>query len=150
MNFPPHGLTEIVLTYGDAHAYVDTPAIWEEQILRFLSVPPGLFLYAGKPVRNIRVHQLTMQAFGYVFKTLFEGGLWGIEYGGTYNYRLNRNNPKKLSTHCWGIAIDINPSRCPMGSDPARQDQRIVHAFQQYGFTWLQNDPMHFQLCDGY
>ncbi len=150
MRFPPHGIDEIRAVYGNALDFVDTPAVWEEMILRHIAVPEGLLLYAGKPVRTLRCHELATTHFGQVVKTLANGGLWGIEYGGVYNYRLNRNNPKRLSTHSWGIAIDINPSRCPMGCDPALQDQRIVAAFREAGFNWLLNDPQHFQLCSGY
>jgi len=154
VRFPPVGYDEVVQTYGDAHAYLNNQMVWEEMVLRYVAVPEGLFLFAGKPVHTLRCHHLLTTAFGQVINRLAMGGLWEIEYGGTYAYRLNRNQSRNLSTHSWGIAIDINPSQCPNGSNPELQDQRIVAAFREVGFTWggtfKKPDPMHFQMCSGY
>jgi hypothetical protein len=55
-----------------------------------------------------------------------------------------------LSLHAWGLAIDLNASRNPQGSEP-RQDARLVRAFEREGFTWggrwpTVPDGMHFEL----
>lgn len=155
MRFPPHGLDQILDTYGDPRVDADDLLLWEETNLRAVVVPDGLFLFLGKPVKSIRVHNLAAPSFGKAIHTLWNGGMEGIEYGGTYAHRLNRNSAAKLSCHAWGIAIDINPSRAPNGSDPARQDPRIVAAFRDAAFTWggtffPHTDPMHFQLASGY
>jgi hypothetical protein len=54
-----------------------------------------------------------------------------------------------LSLHAWGLAADINASQNPQGSRP-RQDRRVVHAFEDVGFTWggrwpTAPDGMHFE-----
>jgi hypothetical protein len=153
MRFPPCGLQQVLLTYGDPRGFHDNQALWEETILRYLSVPPGMFLWLGQSVRTIRVHNLAAPSFGQVVHTLAHNGVSGIEYGGTYNFRLNRNNPNQLSTHTWGIAIDLNPTKCPNGSNPNFQDVRLIAAFREaqfvWGGTWAHPDPMHFQLAEG-
>ena len=55
-----------------------------------------------------------------------------------------------LSLHAWGLAVDVNASRNPQGSEP-RQDPRVVRAFERAGFTWggrwpTAPDGMHFEL----
>jgi D-alanyl-D-alanine carboxypeptidase len=55
-----------------------------------------------------------------------------------------------LSLHAWGLAVDINASANPQGSEP-RQDPRVVSAFEREGFTWggrwpTAPDGMHFEL----
>jgi hypothetical protein len=55
-----------------------------------------------------------------------------------------------LSLHAWGLAIDLNASENPQGSEP-RQDRRLVRAFEREGFTWggrwpTAPDGMHFEL----
>lgn len=157
MRFPPHGLAEIVETFGDPRPYIlnDTLAQWEEANLRSVTVPEGLFLFLGKPVKSIRVHNLAAPAFGKLIYVLANGGMWGVEYGGSYASRVNRNNAQHLSTHSWGIAIDLNPSSCPNGADPSRQDSRIVAAYREAGLVWggtffPKPDGMHGQLASGY
>lgn len=74
-------------------------------------------------------------------------------FGGVYNVRLKRGNPKEPSTHSWGIAIDINPHRGPLGED-TDMPEFIVRAFKERGWIWGGDwdypDGMHFQACKGY
>ena len=150
MRFPPSGFLEIVETFGDPRPFIDNQALWEETMLRSLPVPEGLFIFCGKAVKSIRVHNLAAPSFGKAVMNLANGGLWNIEYGGTYAYRVNRNNPGKISLHTWGVAIDLNPTMCPNGSHISTQDPRIVAAFRDASFTWVENDAMHAQLASGY
>ena len=55
-----------------------------------------------------------------------------------------------LSLHAWGLAVDVNASTNPQGSEPT-QDPRVVRAFEREGFTWggrwpTAPDGMHFEL----
>lgn len=58
-------------------------------------------------------------------------------------------DPKYLSIHSWGIAVDINANWNQLGRTPTI-DRRIVSAFKIHGFDWGGDfhrlDSMHFQL----
>lgn len=78
--------------------------------------------------------------------------------GGVYCFRKMGSYPA-LSTHSWGIAIDINPHLGRYGEEP-KMPQFIVDAFKKRGFEWggdwpsknpkWKFDGMHFQMCTGY
>lgn len=55
----------------------------------------------------------------------------------------------ELSTHAWGIAIDICPHLGPMGG-PDLIPAFITEAFTARGFHQLEHDTMHFQACRAY
>ena len=71
------------------------------------------------------------------------------DYAGCYAPRRIPSSGS-LSLHAWGLAIDLNASENPQGSEP-RQDRRLVRAFEREGFTWggrwpTAPDGMHFEL----
>ena len=69
--------------------------------------------------------------------------------GGVHCLREKRGGGG-LSTHSWGIAVDLNPHIAPWGG-PSRQPDFIVEAFTRRGWVWLGDaDGMHFQACAGY
>jgi len=58
------------------------------------------------------------------------------------------------STHSWGIAIDLEPDRYPLGCKE-RFPEEVVKVFRNHGFFYGgdfkdRKDPMHFQLVTGY
>ena len=71
---------------------------------------------------------------------IYEGGCW--------NPRTIRFGHGMISHHAWGIAIDINVGRNPLGAKP-HQDPRLVAIMAKYGFTWggdwLRHDGAHFE-----
>jgi hypothetical protein len=75
-------------------------------------------------------------------------------FGGCYNYRPKRTSGK-LSTHSWGIGIDLNPETNAQGK-PGDMHPGVVEIFREFGFKWggdwsgKSKDPMHFQFCTGY
>lgn len=75
-------------------------------------------------------------------------------YGGCFNFRAKRSG-SKLSTHAWGIAIDLNPETNAMGRE-GDMAPGIVKVFESFGFTWggrwtgAGKDRMHFQFCSGH
>lgn len=88
----------------------------------------------------------------YGWSTMQEMGL--DLYGGMYNDRKMRGGTK-LSTHAWGVAIDIDPARNRLnwGSDKAMMANpeyfEFVRIFELHGWTslgkTLNYDWMHFQ-----
>jgi hypothetical protein len=71
-----------------------------------------------------------------------------IRQGGCWNPRATRFGHGMLSHHAWGIAVDINVARNPLGATP-RQDPRLVAIMERHGFTWggrwLRYDGAHFE-----
>jgi len=77
-------------------------------------------------------------------------------YGGCFNYRPMRGS-SKLSTHAWGIAVDVDPERNQLSWDHnratlAREEYipfwNIVEANGAYSLGRTKNyDWMHFQFC---
>lgn len=80
-----------------------------------------------------------------------------IKDGGGYNWRANVNNPKKLSLHSFGVAIDINPDQNPnykktSAGEICKTDipTDIINALRNNGFKWGGDfstvcDSMHFE-----
>jgi len=75
-------------------------------------------------------------------------------FGGCFSFRPQRTG-SKLSTHAWGIAIDLNPASNAQGS-LGDMDPGLIAIFRSAGFEWggewtgIRRDPMHFQFCTGY
>lgn len=80
-------------------------------------------------------------------------GEWNI-LGDALNLRAMKSSPY-LSTHAYGIAIDLNNHKACWGCEPETQLPLIVEAFEKRGFVWggrweaPYKDPMHFQACGG-
>lgn len=66
-------------------------------------------------------------------------------FGGSYNFRPIRGGTQ-LSTHSWGIAVDINPHMAGYKKEN-NQPAFIIDAFTRRGFKNLSWDGMHFQAC---
>ncbi len=151
----PNGLDEIIHVFGS----LDDPHFEENNITMF-SFPYPL-LYAGKPVSKGRCHRLVVDNFVAVFKELHDLELAHMvqeadyeDYAGIYNQRPIRGQSSHPSTHSWGIAIDLEPGKYPLGS-AARFPDVIINVFKKYGFFYggdfkSRKDPMHFQLATGY
>lgn len=71
------------------------------------------------------------------------------DFGGCYSPRFISGAPGgRLSSHAWGMSVDIDVGENPFGAKP-RQDRRVVEIFERHGFTWggrwLIPDGMHFE-----
>ena len=110
----------------------------------------------SKVVRTLYCHQGLSELFEEVFATIEAESLREEirTYGGCFNFRGKRTS-RKLSTHSWGISIDLNPETNRPGR-AADMDGAVVEVFRSFGFKWggdwsyRSKDPMHFQFCTGY
>lgn len=158
----PDGYKQIITTFGDVRSYVDSdgtlkPA-WESDYMSRARLPFGIPLSwdKTKKVKRLYCHKELIDIFEDLFANIERKRLKGkiISYGGCFNYRTKRSSGK-LSTHSWGIAIDLNTETNRMGT-AGDMDQRLVELFGQFGFVWggdwtgKYKDPMHFQFCRGY
>ena len=68
--------------------------------------------------------------------------------GGCWSPRAVRFGAGQLSSHAWGIAVDINVDDNPLGAAP-KQDPRLVEIMARHGFSWgglwLRPDGAHFE-----
>ena len=159
----PRGLEEILKVYGNPDAdhnfvldvdwYVFNTALFE------LPFPLRLAWGDRQTIDRIRAHKLVGDV---IVDALIEIGEqksveWLREnnldlYGGCFCFR-KMTNGDYLSTHSWGIAIDLVPHLGPYGKEPL-VPQFIVQAFKKRGFEWGGDwkapDGMHFQACTGY
>jgi hypothetical protein len=158
----PHGLEEILATFGDIFDYI-TPAHaldlrWQAQYLERIMLPFPIALSWDK---SRQVNQITCQKrlagiFSEVFSNIRDAGLQQkiTSFGGCFSFRPQRTGAK-LTAHSWGIAIDLNPLENAQGT-AGNMDSQIIELFREAGFQWggdwhgKSRDPMHFQFCTGY
>jgi len=159
---PPNGLQEIIAAFGDIYKYLKTDGTidpkWEldQMASAPLPYPIPLAWDTSKQAKSMRVHKKLVSVMGEVFTALDGAGLKSKvrTYGGGYSFRAKRTS-SKLSTHCWGIAIDLDPTTNALGSN-GDMDPAVVEVFRSFGFKWggdwtgAGKDPMHFQFCTGY
>src|SRR5438067_2241240 len=110
----------------------------------------------SRSINAITCHRLLAPVFADVFTQIQNSGLQTriTSFGGCFSFRPQRTG-SKLSTHAWGIAIDLNPETNEQGT-AGEMDPEIVSIYCQVGFEWggtwegKSRDPMHFQFCTGY
>ena len=159
---PPNGLPEILATFGDIYSLIrDDGSLdprWETEYMAYthLPFPIPLSWDLSKSVTKLYGHKKLTELLSNVFAEIERRALRTKvrTYGGCYNFRQKRTS-RKLSTHSWGIAVDLNPDSNPQGSS-GDMDPEVVEVFRQFGFKWggdwsgRSKDPMHFKFCTGY
>lgn len=133
-------------------------AAWEKANLVLVPCPWRL-LYAGKPVRGLRVHKKCAESLTRVLAAIwvrFGRSQAAIEkvrmhvYGGGYNFRLMRGG-SNLSMHSWGCALDFDPEHNGLGNRSPTMDRRVIEEFEREGWEWgghwSRTDGMHFQAA---
>ena len=160
---PPNGLAEIISTFGDIEAYIDDSGLlmstWNIDYLAIVDLPFSIPLAWNKSVVVDRMtcHKLMVPIFANVFKQIENDGLvYAIsDFGGCFSFRQKRHSNTKISTHAWGIAVDLNPNEDAQGT-VGNMNAGIVDIFRRAGFKWggdwvgKTDDPMHFQWCYNY
>jgi hypothetical protein len=159
---PPHGLAEICVTFGDIFGYIakdhTLEAAWQSDFLARVTLPFPLIVSwdRSQSVSTITCHKLLTKAFADVFDRIQTSGLQSkiTSFGGCFSFRPQRTGAK-LSTHAWGIAIDLDPETNQQGT-AGNMDPAVIEIFRNAGFEWggdwqgKTRDPMHFQFCTGY
>lgn len=159
---PPHGLDQIRATFGDIFQYIlsdhTVDPRWQSQFLTRIEMPFQLSLSWDKSraVTQMTCHRLIAPVFADVLGQLKSTALSDkiTSFGGCFSFRPQRTGTR-LSTHAWGIAVDLNPETNRQGT-AGEMDLGVIAIFERAGFTWGGNweghsrDPMHFQYCSGY
>lgn len=158
----PSGLSEIVSTFGDISKYIGSDGhvspMWEANVLGSadLAFPIRLSWNPLITVTKITCHKLLVPTIQGIFSEMVSKGL-SVQiktFGGCYAYRSQRTGTK-LSTHAWGIAMDLNPESNEQGT-MGNMHPGIIKLFRDAGFEWggdwplPRQDPMHFQFATSY
>lgn len=158
----PNGLEEILATFGNIYQFITEdgrldPHWGSNHLGRVpLPFPIPLSWNPSHSITKLYCHKKLIEIFSEVFLRIEKKGLKNKirTFGGCYNYRPKRTSGK-LSTHSWGIGIDLNPETNPQGK-PGDMHPGVVEIFQEFGFKWggdwsgKSKDPMHFQFSTGY
>ncbi len=156
----PVGLDGIIRVYGALEFGPDgRPTLaWERKHLGLFELPYALdndVIPGGHQVTHLYCHRLVGPIFQAVFTEIADAGLaeHAMGYGGCFNVRTQRGSATKLSTHAWGIALDLNPADNPRGG-PDHQHPSVTAIFTRHGFVhgaaFPTPDAMHYQACAGY
>lgn len=157
----PHGFPQLIATYGDPRPFVNDKPGWEAQTLVTIPLPTPLpYAYVqSTDITKIRAHTLVASQFVSAFTACLSAGVPRdrLIYGGIYAWRAVRGQTR-LSTHTWGIAVDLDPGKNPLGqhwrAGVGMLPETIIDVFRTHGFVWggdwSRPDPQHFQLVDGY
>jgi len=115
------------------------------------------------PVKKMRCHKLVAEKLKAIFSEILL--VYGIEkikelginrFGGCFEFRVMRTG-SNYSTHCWGVAVDLDPTRNLLRETKktarfARPEYRkMIDIFYKHGFVSLGResdmDWMHFQVA---
>ena len=158
----PQGLDGIIATFGDIFDYIreghTLDPRWQTEMLQTIALPFAIPLSwdQTQSIQRMSCHKLLADNYANVFSRIQNVGLQTkiTSFGGCFSFRPQRTGTR-LSTHAWGIAIDLNPESNEQGTT-GTMDAGVVAIFKQVGFNWggewqgKVRDPMHFQFCTGY
>jgi hypothetical protein len=130
---------------------------WVDPTIVKLATP----ILAEEGFPEIRVHRMAVDPFRRVFEKIEEQGFAEriLTCAGTFVPRHKGwNLSRSLSSHSWGIAIDLNVAWNGYGRRPADLGERgsvreLVPLFEAEGFAWggyfssPHEDGMHFELA---
>ena len=145
----PSGLDEIIETFGDSN----DPRFEADNIVLFTL--PYTLLFEGQEVKHARCHELLVDNFLKAFQDIKDAGFESQvkNFSGIFNKRTQKGGTRP-STHSWGIAIDLEAEKFPLGSSERFPDE-IVTIFKDAGFFYGgdfqgRKDPMHFQFATNF
>lgn len=144
---PPIGLSGIVKEFGQ-------PAKPECSAGRVVFPAPLKLAWDKGSVVRAACHIKLEETFTCVFREVYRAGLWNLltSFGGIYNPRTVTGS-QKISTHAWGIAVDLNVATNKVGMK-GDLSPKIIKIFEENGFgwggRWSKPDPMHLQFAKDY
>ena len=159
----PNGKEEIIRLFGDPTSYeLDqgqrVKDDWPNSILTpvYLVSPLPLSWNMAQKVKRISINKQLAADFSHLLGELESAHLWEkiTSFGGCYCWRAQVGGDR-LSTHSWGIALDLNVETNQRGT-PGNMDKDLVAVFNDFGWLWggiwpgQRCDPMHFQKATGY
>lgn len=138
---------------------------WQNRFLTQIRLPYPMRLSWDHDtvVRSITCHKSVARDLSNILGEILEyyGSVAAVKearmdlYGGCYNFRRMRGG-SNLSMHSYGIAIDIDPERNPLGRkwepDKGMMPEAVIAIFKRHGWTWGGDwkspaDPQHFQAA---
>ena len=133
-------------------AIIVAPKWIAENLTRIEPTIP-LLTPGGKPIRHITCHKRIASHLLAVFEDLRANNPESLihTWDGCWVPRHKNWDPDRgLSSHAYGVAVDVHAGEFPLGSDK-HQDPRLVAAFNRHGFecgeTWEHGkDPMHMEF----
>ena len=162
LDYIPDGILDIEDWYGGLPAHIEGDTIvkdkeWYKENIQITKLPYAMRLSwdIESTITRHGFHQKVIPALIDALKEIrsYSGPSFLRKYdldlfGGGFSTRFMKSG-KYLSTHAWGIAIDINPHLGTYG-ERTRMPCFIVDAFTSRGFVNLRHDGMHFAGCKGY
>lgn len=158
----PLGYNEIVKLCGDPVPLIredgTVSPFWEARMVSVKMPAPLQLGWQPAFARSARVHTAIAAEVDETFRLLSEAGLWSRfrTYDGGYEWRRQRGDRKKLSTHSFGLALDFDEDTNKQGRADGDMPVEIVKVFEACGWTWggrfagARVDSMHFQFARGY
>jgi hypothetical protein len=160
----PHGLSQILATYGNPTKNAKLDPAWQRDNIVMVDLPYAMRAsYTGaNTVRKIQFHKLGAQELREILQEIYdfvrvqvkrEVGFdlttpeydaltarrlreYGLDvFSGSFVYRVMRLS-SKLSTHSWGIAIDFDSYRNGLGNHHHCIPMFAVEAFEKRGWVW--------------
>lgn len=100
-------------------------------------------------------HRLAKEPLERAFDELAHSGGWRLieSFDGLWVPRHMTWNPRRgLSSHSWGIALDLNAARNPYNGGTSAANRTLNETFNRYGFAWGGDwngakDAMHWELA---
>ena len=129
---------------------------WVADNIVWVDFPFYLPLSNGKKARGCQIHRKCKPSLLKALRELEQNHLQGLihSFDGSFVPRhIGWKAGRPLSTHAWGIAVDLNTAEFPMGSLKV-QARALVETMANHGFACGQNggglwantmDPMHFE-----
>lgn len=160
--FPHEDIVNLIKFFGDPRGsngqvsrkwYAENIVKWEP--------PYKLFYSDGKrtPLKTLLLHKKVVpvftSAYTEVMNTFSPQEIKDLRLdisGGTYNYRVVRGG-NRLSTHAFGIAIDMDPARNPYPKvwKEGMINREFCNILMRHGIWWRgykgDVDAMHFQCA---